>query len=385
MQERTKGDPLSNDSLAATPLHSRHTALGAKMGPFAGYDMPIVYAGIAAEHAAVRAGCGVFDVSHMGRIRFTGTAGVDAVQRLTTIHLPSVETGSARYGLVLNDDAGVIDDVIAYRLTDDDWMLVVNASNRVAVLERAEHLGVRDPLVDETEVTGMLAIQGPAARDVLLKAAPSLRIPEYSMRVVETSLNGVPVDVATTGYTGEDGVEVVTRANDIGGVWDALIDCGATPAGLGARDTLRLEVGYPLHGHELAPDIRPAEARAAWAVNLRNDVFAGRDAFLATRDEPISRRLVGIRTSGRGVPRADQVVACGGAEVGRVTSGTFSPTLGTGIALAFVAAEHAETGTPVSVGQRATGVARGNPRRAVEGEIVALPFYRDGSRRPNGG
>lgn len=363
-----------SESLLHTPLYDRHVRLGAKMAPFAGYAMPIMYSGIAAEHRAVRSRAGLFDVSHMGRLVFRGEPGADALERLVTIHASALEPGHARYGCVLAEDAGVIDDVILYRLAAEEYLLVVNAANRGAVLA---HLGALDGAADDrTEATAMLALQGPAAREVLARVMPHVAPPDLSMRVAATTWEEAPLLVATTGYTGEDGVEIIIPADRTDDLWDRLLDAGATPAGLGARDTLRLEMGYPLHGHELSTAITPWQAGIPWAVDLRNEAFCGRRRYLERREEP-ARRLAGLVALGRGVPRAGQDVLRGDATVGTVTSGTFSPSLERGIALAYVEPAIAGPSARVNVAPPDAH------ERRLAMEATKPPFYRHGSRRPS--
>ncbi len=363
------------DELQTTPLHDRHLALSARMGEFAGYDMPINYGSIANEHRAVRENAGAFDVSHMGRLRFFGRDGHDALQRLATVHVDALETGRARYGFILNADGGVVDDVIVYRLDKDEWLVVVNGANRTAVVRHLGELGISaSAYTDETDTTGMIALQGPSAREVLGKMNVGISVPEYSMRIVRHK----QLQLTTTGYTGEDGVEVVAPADAAGALWDQMLDAGAAPAGLGARDTLRLEMGYPLHGHELTPEHTPWGAGLDWGIDLRNEGFHGRERLLGLNKEGFAI-LTGLKCTGRGTPRAGYVVSDGEDVVGRVTSGGFSPMLETGIALAFVNPDLREPGVKLTVAADETG------RRALPVEVVRLPFYRDGSRRPSGG
>lgn len=361
-------------SLRTTPLFERHEELGAKIGPFGGYAMPITYGSIAREHLAVRTRAGVFDVSHMGRLAFRGEAGINALERLVTIHVPALTVGHARYGFVLTEDGGVLDDVILYALTENERLLVVNAGNREAVLRHFASLDVEHScLRDETEGTAMVAVQGPSARRIL-RAALDVVPPEPSMRAVALRWEGTPLVVATTGYSGEDGVEIIAPAGKAGELWDRLVEAGARPAGLGARDTLRLEMAYPLHGHELSPAITPWEARLGWALDARNTSFFGRERVMERRGES-RRTLVGLRALGRGVPRARQRVLYGGEVVGAVTSGTFSPSLRVGVALAYVDRECAPEGTSLAV------CAEGEDTRQLPVEVVPIPFYDRGSRR----
>ena len=362
-------------SLRRTPLFERHERLGAKIGPFAGYAMPITYGSIADEHHAVRTSAGLFDVSHMGRLVFRGEAGVGALERLVAIHAPGLPVGRARYGFVLTDEGGVLDDVILYALSERERLLVVNAGNRAAVIEHFRTLEVaHSSMSDETDSTGMVALQGPAAREVLGRVMPDVEPPGLSQRVITAAWEGARLVLATTGYTGEDGVELIAPAGLVGRLWERLCEAGASPAGLGARDTLRLEMGYPLHGHELSTEITPWQAGLAWALDLRNTAFCGRDRLLERQDEP-TRQRVGLRSEGRGVPRAGQEVFHDGTLVGKVTSGTFSPSLRVGVAMAYVDAPLAKHGT------RLTVLPPGSLAREAPVEVVPLPFYRRGSRR----
>ncbi len=360
--------------LLRTPLFNRHLALGARMAPFAGFEMPIMYRSIAEEHNAVRHGCGIFDVSHMGRLRFSGTAGHELLERLTTIHVASVGAGTARYGFILTDSGGILDDVILFATRAAEWVLVVNAGNRRSVVE---HMGKLEPyprFFDDTESTGMVAVQGPATRAVLRQVMRGLPVPDRANRVIETDWNGTPVVLSTTGYTGEDGVEIIAASGRIEALWDSVIEAGAVPAGLGARDTLRLEMGYPLHGHELSKETDPWQAGLGWAVDRRNEKFTGRSALLA-RGNDKTPRLVGLKAAGRGIPRAGNLVEDHGIVVGEVTSGTFSPSLQQGIALAYVGFGAASPGKQFSVRDRES------ESRRITMEQVLAPFYRTGTRR----
>ena len=344
------------------------------MAPFGGWDMPITYGSIAEEHQTVRSAAGAFDVSHMGRLHFRGEAGAQVLERMTTIHVPAVTPGRAKYGFVLNRHAGIVDDVILYTLADDEWMLVVNASNRRNVLRKLrQHRANPACFVDETETTGMIALQGPTAREVFAKAVPGTMVPEYSMRAAAEG----DLLLLTTGYTGEDGLEVIAPAEQIGPLWDAMLAAGAKPIGLGARDTLRLEMGYPLHGHEISRERSPWQAGLGWGVDLRNETSHGRDRLLALREEQ-STELAALVCTGKGIPRAGNVVLVDGAERGHVTSGTFSPSLQKGIALAYLCESCRAEGSSVEIAPDSAS------RRKVEAVVTRLPFYAEGSRRPSG-
>jgi aminomethyltransferase len=324
------------------PLHDRHLAAGAKMADFGGWSMPLEHpgGGVVAEHAAVREAVGVFDVSHLGKASVVGPGAVDFVNATLANDLRRIGPGQAQYTLCCDDDGGVVDDLIAYVRADDDVLLVPNAANTAEVVRR-----LASAAPDGIEVTdlhrsyGVLAVQGPLSDEVL----GDLGLPsghDY-MSFVEAEWQGSPLVVCRTGYTGERGYELLPRWDDAGPLWDALVAAatarGGRAAGLGARDTLRTEMGYALHGHELSPEITPVQARVGWAVGWKKDAFWGRDALLAEKAAGPRRVLWGLQALDRGVPRADlDVVDDEGAVVGRTTSGTFSPTLKQGIALALL-------------------------------------------------
>jgi aminomethyltransferase len=357
--------------LLNTPLTQRHEDLGARMGPFAGYSMPISYLSITDEHNAVRQKAGAFDVSHMGRLVFDGDTGVDALERLVTIHVEALVPGRAKYGFVLNDKGGVIDDVILYNIDGIRRLLVVNASNRPAVLARIAALRLGENVfADDTDVTGMIAVQGPTARDVVAQIVDLPEIPNASMRIAATE----DAILTTTGYTGEDGVEIIVPAEKTPGLWDFLLESGALPCGLGARDTLRLEMGYPLYGHELSEAMTPWQARLGWGVDTANEVFSGRESVMARKDDLVPR-MTALECDGRAVPRTDHEVLRDGTVVGHVSSGTFSPSLGKGIALAFLDPDVDMTETGLTIAPP------GRPSRAIGARIVKLPFYHEASRR----
>ncbi len=330
------------DAERTGPLHDRHTAAGAKMAPFGGWSMPLEYpgGGVLAEHAAVRERVGVFDVSHLGKVALRGPGAAELVQRTLTNDLRRIAPGKAQYTLCCDDaTGGVVDDLIVYWRSDDDVLLVPNAANSAEVARRlAEAAGDVD-VVDEHETYAVLAVQGPLAAEVL--DAVGLPTGHEYMSFADAEHDGSPVVVCRTGYTGEQGYELLPRWRDAGPLWDAIATevsrRGGRPAGLGARDTLRTEMGYALHGHELSPDITPVMGRVAWAVGWDKPEFWGRDVLTAQRAEksgPLSRGLLALE---RGVPRADcDVVDASGAVVGRTTSGTFSPTLKQGVALALL-------------------------------------------------
>ena len=324
-------------TLRQTPLHSRHTDLGAKMADFGGWDMPIEYAGTVGEHTAVREDVGVFDVSHMGYTEVTGPGAIAWLNTVVANDLDRVGAGQAQYNLLCDESGGVIDDLIVYRIDDDHAFIVPNASNSDAVVAAltAAATGSGITVADKREDYGILAVQGPRS-DAILEAV-GLPCGHDYMSFVRASWQDNPVVVCRTGYTGERGYEIVAPAAVIPDLWDAVVAAGATPAGLGARDTLRTEMGYPLHGHELSVDITPVQAGLVWAVGWDKPVFSGRDALVAERATGPRRRLRGLVAVERAIPRPDMpVLSADGTTLGIMTSGTFSPTLKQGIGLALL-------------------------------------------------
>jgi aminomethyltransferase len=325
-----------------SPLHDRHVRAGAKTADFGGWLMPIEFAGggVVAEHTAVRERVGVFDVSHLGKALVRGAGAADFVNSALTNDLGRIAPGKAQYTLCCADDGGVVDDLIVYLRSDDEVLLVPNAANTAEVVRRLRERAPDSIVVtDEHTAYGVLAVQGPNSDDVL----DALGLPsghEY-MSFVDATWHEAPVVVCRTGYTGERGYELVPPWDATGELWDALVEAvaaaGGRTAGLGARDTLRTEMGYPLHGHELSLDISPVQARTGWAVGWKKPTFWGRDALVAERERGAARLLWGLLAQDRGVPReACDVRLADGQSVGRTTSGTFSPTLKQGIALALL-------------------------------------------------
>ena len=343
--------------LKRTPLHDRHLALGAKMADFGGWDMPIEYQGVVAEHTAVREGVGIFDVSHMGKFRFRGAGALDAVNAIVTNDLHRIADGQAQYSILCNDEGGAIDDLIVYRMAPDDIRIVPNASNADAdAAWIADRLPSDIAFENRHDVDGILALQGPKV-DAVMQA---LGLPHGHgyMSLVDAQYDGVTVQVCRTGYTGERGFEIVAPNEVIVRMWDAAVAAGAVPAGLGARDTLRTEMGYALHGHELSTSISPVQARVGWAVGWNKPSFPGRDALLAEKATGPKRVLRGLKALDRGIPRGGMAVfsdAIGGTQVGETSSGTFSPTLKTGIALAFLDPQLAD-GAQVLIDVRGRGL-----------------------------
>ncbi len=365
------------DELLLSPLHDRHVAEGAKFGAFGGWSMPLSYAGpgrgTVAEHTSVRTAVGVFDVSHLGKARVTGPGAKAYLNGVLTADLDRVAPGQAQYTLCCTASGGVVDDLIAYVYADDDVFLVPNAANTdevVRLLAADAPAGVS--VENQHRAYAVLAVQGPEAPRVLAELGLPADHPYMSHQVADW--NGRPVIVCRSGYTGEKGYELLPLAADAGPLWDAVLAAGAVPCGLAARDTLRTEMGYPLHGQDLSAQISPVAARLGWAVGWDKTGFWGRDALVEERAHP-RQRLWGLRMSS-GIARPGMTVAdAAGTPVGTVTSGTFSPTLQTGIALALLAV--AGTDRPAVAGDVMTVDVRG---RRVEAELVKPPFVQTSPR-----
>ena len=361
-----------------SPVHDRHVAAGAKFSEFGGWSMPLEYAGagVLAEHTAVRTAVGLFDVSHLGKVSVTGPGAAAFVNRCLTADLRRIAPGKAQYSLLCNDDGGVVDDLIAYLNSADDVFLIPNAANCAEVarlLGDAAPAGVE--VVDLHDDYAVFAVQGPHSDQLL--GSVGLPVGHDYMSFVRAELDGVPLTVCRTGYTGERGYELVAPSARAHVVWDAVVGAGGPYglrlAGLGARDTLRTEMGYPLHGQDISPDISPVQARLGWAVGWKKDAFFGDAALRAEKEATPNRLLWGLRAVGRGIPRPGMLVRdADGHEIGSVTSGTFSPTLKTGIALALLDARFT-VDEQVSVDVR-------NRREAFR--IVKPPFLTPGVREP---
>jgi aminomethyltransferase len=364
-----------------TPLYAWHVARGARLVDFAGWEMPIQYTAITEEHQAVRTAVGLFDISHMGRLRFEGPAALELIQKVYTNDAAALKPGQVRYGLVCNERGGIRDDVLVYRL-GASWLMVVNASNRTKIIDWLnEHRRGRDVQVtDETFARGMVAIQGPRTVEVITACADAAGKPLFKgagglkYYYGETVPWGVDdILISRTGYTGEDGFEVIAPAGRLEALCGVLEQAAARAGvplrscGLGARDTLRLEAAMPLYGHELDEAIDPLQAGLAWAVKMDKGDFIGRDALARLRDDKARHRRVGLELGGKRIAREGFAVTRDGHEVGRVTSGTYSPTLARVIAMAYVEPAAAAPGTALAVD------VRGKPEPA---RVVPLPFYR---------
>lgn len=351
--------------LKRTPLYERHVAAGAKIVDFAGWEMPVQYEGVREEHMAVREACGVFDVSHMGEIETSGPGALELLQRLLSNDVAAIPVGGAQYSVLCREDGGVIDDLFTYRLEPERYLTVTNASNHERdlawFLDHAPAEGVE--VADRLSDWAMIAVQGPLAREVAQATADG-PLPER-MTVRPMRLAGADVLVCGTGYTGEDGVELLCEPGHAPELWDALVRRGGRPAGLGARDTLRLEVCFHLYGNDLSEERGPIEAGLGWCCKEETG-FIGAEAVAAVRAQGPAERLVAFEIDGPGIARQGNPVAGGGV----VTSGTLSPCLGMGIGMAYVPAASAEPGTPLEID------VRGKMRRAV---VKQKPLYRKAS------
>jgi len=338
-------------TLRRTPLYERHVALGARIVPFAGWEMPVQYTSVSDEHQAVRTDAGVFDVSHMGQLELDGGGAHAYLQARLSNDLDRIGPGQAQYTLLTNERGGITDDLIAYRRADDAYLLIVNASN-----VEPDHRAL-DAARDVSDQWALLAVQGPGALERL-----GIAIEPFTFR--EDDVLGVRCLVAGTGYTGERGCELGCAPDDAPRLWDAILARGITPCGLAARDTLRLEACYPLHGNDISPERTPIEAGLGWACSLDKD-FTGVEILRREKEEGPAQKLVALKMEDRGIPRQGMRIV----EGGEVTSGTHSPTLGVAIGLGYVDAALAELGSEVTIDLR------GRERKA---RIVPKPFYKQG-------
>jgi aminomethyltransferase len=360
------------ENLRETPLIDCHREAGARLVEFAGWRMPVQYSGVIEEHRAVRTVAGLFDVSHMGELRVAGPGAEAALQRLTPNDVARLRPGRAHYSALLTERGTYLDDLLVYRLADEEFLLVVNAVNTARdhhwLVERA---GDAAEVTDVSADYALLALQGPAAESILqrLSGEELGRLKYY--RFLRTELDGESVIVSRTGYTGEDGFEIYAAPDDAPDLWRRLLAAGGAaglvPAGLGARDTLRLEAALALYGHELDEQTTPLEAGLEWTVKFKKGEFVGREALLAQRRDGPARRLAGFEITGRGIARQGSRVLHGGRSVGVATSGTWSPTFEKAIGMAYVETAAAAPGREVALEVRG---------RELAGRIVELPFYR---------
>jgi len=361
--------------LLHTPLHDAHRELGARLVPFAGYEMPVQYSSIIDEHRTVRTTVGLFDLSHMGEIEVRGDEAVAFLRYALVSDPGALVIGQAQYSMACQEDGGIIDDLICYRLEDDRFWIVCNASNRAAVVSHLEALLARGDfgasIEDRSDRTALVAPQGPNAAALLAELTDVDLAAIGNYRSASGIVAGVQCLVARTGYTGEDGFELFCDARRARAVWDAVATAGEAhglkPCGLGSRDTLRLEAGMPLYGNELTRDTNPFEVNLGRVVKLEKGEFSGRAALQSVQQTGPARKLIGLEMRENAIPRAGYPVQADGRTVGHVTSGTLSPTLGTKIAMALVPAELAGIGNAFEV------VVRERPYRA---EQVKLPFYK---------
>ncbi|HEX6200193.1 MAG TPA: glycine cleavage system aminomethyltransferase GcvT [Thermoanaerobaculia bacterium] len=369
-------------SLLRTPLYDRHRAAGGRIVPFAGWEMPVQYQGVIDEHRAVRTAAGLFDVSHMGEVRVVGAGAEDFLQRLTPNDVSKLADGQAHYSALLTDEGTYIDDLLVYRIGPEEFLLVVNAANTEGdfqwIADHAREAHAEGVAVDVEDVSGryaLLALQGPSAVEILrpLAALPGdggLDDVGY-YRFARGEVDGAPALLSRTGYTGEDGFELYLHPDDAPRVWDRLLeagrDRGLVPAGLGARDTLRLEAGMALYGHEIDRETTPWEANLGWTIKMDKGDFVGRSALAARKEAGVERRLVGFEVEGRGIAREGHPVVHQGREVGRVTSGTWSPTFEKALGMAYVPPALAEPGTAIELEVRG---------RRLPAKVVKVPFYK---------
>ena len=344
-------------TLRQTPLYERHRALGARLVPFAGWEMPVQYEGVIQEHRAVRTDCGVFDVSHMGELEVEGMHAFDVLQSALSTDVARLEVGSAQYTLLTNERGGIVDDLIVYRTEEYRYLLIVNASNRDADYAWLKEREIRGSDVrDFSDEYALLAVQGP-------RSLERLELPDATPFTWEMGeIAGVEVMVNRTGYTGERGVELMCPAEDAPTLWDAVVERGATPCGLGARDTLRLEVCYPLHGNDISPDTDAVSAGLGWTCALEKD-FTGVDELRRIKEDGPERKLVAFEMQEKAIPRQGMAIDGGGI----VTSGSHSPMLDVGIGMGYVSAGSAEPGTDLTIDVRG---------RARAARIVKKPIYK---------
>ncbi|MDE7465578.1 MAG: glycine cleavage system aminomethyltransferase GcvT [Muribaculaceae bacterium] len=356
------------ETLQKTCLHDRHVALGALMSPFGGFDMPIQYAGITEEHNAVRGNVGVFDVSHMGEVRVKGPQACEFVNHIFTNGVTGAPDGQIFYGMMCHENGGVVDDLLVYKVNDEEYFLVINASNIAKdvawIFKNAE--GYDITVTDESPLYGEVAIQGPKAEETVEKVLgiPVEDIVFYTFRIFD--LDGEKVIVSRTGYTGEDGFEIYGSHDFTRKVWDKLMEAGVQPCGLGCRDTLRFEVGLPLYGDELADDITPLEASLSIFVKLDKPEFIGKEALAAQKAEGVKRRIVGIELEGNAIPRHGYPVEVNGEKVGEITTGYRSISTGKSVAMAMIDKPYDKLGTEVEVRIR---------KKTFPAKVVKKRFY----------
>lgn len=359
-----------------TPLISQHRVAGAKLVDFAGWEMPIQYTGVLDEYHTVRSTAGLFDVSHMGRLMAAGPGAATFLQQTTTNDVAKLSVGQAHYSMVCNEQGGIKDDIFVYRLKPEEYLLCVNASNREKILRwlQDHRHGMTVTLDDHSAHLAQVAIQGPCSRDILVTLGGHTVTNLKLHNTCEATLGSIHALVARTGYTGELGYELYVAADRIGALWELLIEHGRTfglkPAGLGARDLLRLDMGYLLYGNDISEETTPLEAAVGWTVSFQKGEFVGRPRLQAQKDGELTRRFVGFELLEKAVPRHGFKIYSAQASadpIGEITSGNLSPILQKGIGLGYVPLRYAEPGTPITIDIRG---------RIVPGQIVKMPFYR---------
>jgi glycine cleavage system T protein (aminomethyltransferase) len=347
-----------------TPLNEIHRELGARMVDFAGWDMPVQYAGVREEHMAVRTKCGLFDVSHMGELMIQGPDALAVVQRLTCNDASRLKSGQSQYSAFLTERGTFVDDVIVNRIGENAFLICVNASNTDRDFEWARRFETKTtPVKNVSNDWAQIAVQGPEAASVLAMAFGPSPLPEKSFHFLETKIKDVPVLLSRTGYTGEDGFEIYVPWDKAPAIWTPLVDAGAVPCGLGARDTLRLEAALPLYGHEIDDDTTPFEAGLGWIVKMEKGDFIGRDAL---KDAALRKRLVGIEMREPGIARQGCGILSADKGVGTIASGTKAPFLGKAIATGFVPPDLSALGTKLGIDIH---------HKTRHAEVVSLPFY----------
>lgn len=360
--------------LKKTPLYEIHKSMGARLVPFAGWEMPVQYSGVMDEHKSVREAAGLFDVSHMGEIDVKGKEALHFIQKVTTNDASRLDAGQAQYSLICYPDGGIVDDTIVYKFDDEHYMLCINASNTDKDWNwlKEQHNGeFKAQIKNVSDDYALIALQGPMAPTILEKLAGTNLSSLKSFHFDFITLVNTKTMVSKTGYTGETGFEIFVEPQKAAELWKAIMETGAPyglkPAGLGARDTLRLEMKYTLYGNDIDAGTSPLEANLAWAVKLDKGNFTGKDVLMRQKEEGTHRKLICIKVREKGIPRQGYEIHSGEKRIGIVTSGTMSPSLGTGIAMGYVETAYAALGTELNI------MVRG---KAIESIVVAPPFYK---------
>ena len=359
----------TSENLRRTSLYDTHVSLGARIVPFGGWAMPIQYDSILQEARAVRTNVGLFDVSHMGRLKIQGSGAAPLLSRVLSVGAISMRPGRARYCLICNEEGGIIDDCIVYRNGEEDFLLIPNAANTAAVTEWLDRWNTKPETVSITNITAdtaMIAVQGPQSIPMLNKFTADDISSVLPFNTIQTQFDGTDAMLAHTGYTGEDGFELIASAKDAARIWMLLANDGATSCGLGARDVLRLEAGLLLHGNDMSVDTNPYEAGLGRFVRPDRRGYVARDALLRARDNGVERKLVGFFMTGRGIARHGHGIHVDGQQIGEVTSGGPSPLLDRNIGLGYVPADYSAVGTDLQIDIRG---------RLVDAEVTSLPFY----------